>query len=311
PSALWDAVTSKVSDFKDSLIPAWFRKASGSPTKAIKDMALDKIQSLIDNFSFGGFGLGQEYAGQGAAMARAAITQALKILNKPMSLLGPLMTIAKKESGFNPNAINNWDINAKRGDPSVGLFQIIGSTFRRWMYPGHGNRRNPLDSALAAIRYMDGRYGGVMGHPGIKSMSRGGGYKPYFKGGEATYPQVATLAENGYPEFILTTEPAYRNRNQALWTKAGKALGMFSNTQSSPTLFGGSTTPSTIQMTSSSNKEEIGLLKEQLNLMRELVNKEFIASVVMDGREVARGTYKLVTEFQQNDEAFRRLFRGR
>jgi len=311
PSALWDAVTSKVSDFKDSLIPSWFRKASGSPTKAIKNMALDKIQSLIDNFSFGGFGLGQEYAGQGAAMARSAITQALKILNKPMSLLGPLMTIAKKESGFNPNAINNWDINAKRGDPSVGLFQIIGSTFRRWMYPGHGNRRNPLDSALAAIRYMDGRYGGVMGHPGIKSMSRGGGYKPYFKGGEATYPQVATLAENGYPEFILTTEPAYRNRNQALWTKAGKALGMFSNTQSSPTLFGESTTPSTIQMTSSSNKEEIGLLKEQLNLMRELVNKEFIASVVMDGREVARGTYKLVTEFQQNDEAFRRLFRGR
>lgn len=311
PSALWDAVTSKVSDFKDSLIPAWFRKASGSPTKAIKDMALDKIQSLIDNFSFGGFGLGQEYAGQGAAMARAAITQALKILNKPMSLLGPLMTIAKKESGFNPNAINNWDINAKRGDPSVGLFQVIGSTFKRWMMPGHGNRRNPLDSALAAIRYMDGRYGGVMGHPGIKSMSRGGGYKPYFKGGIASHPQAATLAENGYPEFILTTEPAYRNRNQALWTKAGKALGMFSNTQTSPTLFGESATPSAIQMTSSSNKEEIGLLKEQLNLMRELVNKEFIASVVMDGREVARGTYKLVTEFQQNDEAFRRLFRGR
>ncbi|MDA6141543.1 transglycosylase SLT domain-containing protein, partial [Escherichia coli] len=79
-----------------------------------------------------------------------------------MSLLGPLMTIAKKESGFNPNAINNWDINAKRGDPSVGLFQVIGSTFKRWMMPGHGNRRNPLDSALAAIRYMDGRYGGVM-----------------------------------------------------------------------------------------------------------------------------------------------------
>lgn len=311
PSALWDAVTSKVSDFKDSLIPSWFRKASGSPTKAIKNMALDKIQSLIDNFSFGGFGLGQEYAGQGAAMARSAITQALKILNKPMSLLGPLMTIAKKESGFNPNAINNWDINAKRGDPSVGLFQIIGSTFRRWMYPGHGNRRNPLDSALAAIRYMDGRYGGVMGHPGIKSMSRGGGYKPYFKGGKATHPQIATLAENGYPEFILTTEPAYRNRNQALWTKAGKALGMFSNIQTSSTLFGESATPSTIQMNSSSNKEEIGLLKEQLNLMRELVNKEFIASVVMDGREVARGTYKLVTEFQQNDEAFRRLFRGR
>lgn len=263
PGALWDAVTSKVSDFKDSLIPEWFRKASGSPVKAIKELALKKIQTLIDDFSFGGFGMGAEFAGKGAAVARSAITQALKILNKPMSLLNPLMTIAQKESGFNPNAINNWDINAKRGDPSVGLFQVIGSTFKRWMMPGHGNRRNPLDSALAAIRYMDGRYGGVMGHPGIKSMSRGGGYKPYFKGGIASHPQAATLAENGYPEFILTTEPAYRDRNKTLWTQAGKALGMFDE-QSSFTPLGRS---------SSYEREEAALLKEQNQLLRKIAAK--------------------------------------
>ncbi|WP_163070829.1 phage tail tape measure protein [Priestia flexa] len=263
PGALWDAVTSKVSDFKDSLIPEWFRKASGSPVKAIKELALKKIQTLIDDFSFGGFGMGAEFAGKGAAVARSAITQALKILNKPMSLLNPLMTIAQKESGFNPNAINNWDINAKRGDPSVGLFQVIGSTFKRWMMPGHGNRRNPLDSALAAIRYMDGRYGGVMGHPGIKSMSRGGGYKPYFKGGIASHPQAATLAENGYPEFILTTEPAYRDRNKTLWTQAGKALGMFDEKSSS--------TP--LGRSSSYESEETALLKEQNQLLRKIAAK--------------------------------------
>lgn len=294
PSALWDAVTSKVSDFKDSLIPSWFRKASGSPTKAIKNMALDKIQSLIDNFSFGGFGLGQEYAGQGAAMARSAITQALKILNKPMSLLGPLMTIAKKESGFNPNAINNWDINAKRGDPSVGLFQIIGSTFRRWMYPGHGNRRNPLDSALAAIRYMDGRYGGVMGHPGIKSMSRGGGYKPYFKGGIASHPQAATLAENGYPEFILTTEPAYRDRNKTLWTQAGKALGMFDDSNQALAISSHSHS-NNIQYSDFGNEEELALLKEQNDLLRTIASKNSSFTAEIDG--------KVLVDFIEDEQA--------
>ncbi|UAT29503.1 peptidoglycan DD-metalloendopeptidase family protein [Bacillus badius] len=148
--------------------------------------------------SLGGFG---NFKGGGAAMARTAITQALRMLGKPMSLLNPLMTIAQKESGFNPNAINNWDINARRGDPSVGLFQIINSTFKRWMYPGHGNRRNPLHSALAAIRYMDGRYGGIMNHPGIKSMMKGGKYKPYYKGGRVGYNQWALVGERG-PELL-------------------------------------------------------------------------------------------------------------
>ncbi|MGG3448628.1 peptidoglycan DD-metalloendopeptidase family protein [Domibacillus aminovorans] len=148
-----------------------------------------------------GGGLGAAFSGSGSAVAQKAIMQALMMLGKPMSLLNPLMTIAKKESGFNPNAINDWDINARRGDPSVGLFQIIGETFRRWMYPGHGNRRNPLDSALAAIRYMDGRYGGIMNHPGIISMMKGGGYKPYYKGGRTANTQWALVGERG-PELL-------------------------------------------------------------------------------------------------------------
>ncbi|MGM7635632.1 phage tail tape measure protein [Bacillus sp. Hm123] len=155
----------------------------------------------IDPDTLGGGDFGN-FKGSGANMARAAITQALKMLNKPMSLLKPLMTIAQKESGFNPNAVNNWDINARRGDPSVGMFQIINSTFQRWKYPGMNDRRNPLHSALAAIRYMDGRYGGVHNHPGIKSMMKGGGYKPY-KNGTNFHPGGLAMVNDGNgPELI-------------------------------------------------------------------------------------------------------------
>jgi murein DD-endopeptidase MepM/ murein hydrolase activator NlpD/phage-related protein len=156
-----------------------------------------KDGKAIDPESMGGSFAGGNFTGSGAEMARKAITQALNMEGKPMSWLNPMMTIAKKESGFNPNAINLWDSNARRGDPSIGLFQVIGETFRRHMRPGFGNQRNPLHSALAAIRYMDARYGGVFGHPGIKSMSKGGGYKPYAKGGKVHGNQTALVGEEG------------------------------------------------------------------------------------------------------------------
>ncbi len=38
----------------------------------------------------------------------------------------------KTESNGNPNAINNWDINAKNGTPSKGLMQVIDPTFRAY-----------------------------------------------------------------------------------------------------------------------------------------------------------------------------------
>lgn len=38
--------------------------------------------------------------------------------------------IARLESGFNPNAVNNWDSNAAAGHRSEGLFQFIQPTFQ-------------------------------------------------------------------------------------------------------------------------------------------------------------------------------------
>lgn len=189
----------------------------------IKKHATTYLKGKLPDMS--GSSLGAKFNGQGAAMAKKAIAQALMMTNKPLSLLGPMMTIAQKESGFNPNAINDWDINAQRGDPSVGLFQIINSTFRRWKYPGHNNRRNPLDSALAAIRYMDGRYGGIMNHPGIRSMMRGGAYLPYKNGGIINRPHMGLVGEAG-PEAIIPLSPSKRGRAAHLLSTIGSRLGM-------------------------------------------------------------------------------------
>ncbi|OMH30657.1 transglycosylase SLT domain-containing protein [Tersicoccus sp. Bi-70] len=68
---------------------------------------------------------------------------------------------AFKESGGNPNAVNGWDVNAKNGDPSRGLMQVIGATFRQYMEPGHGNVLDPVDNILASINYTRARYGSL------------------------------------------------------------------------------------------------------------------------------------------------------
>ncbi|WP_309087211.1 phage tail tape measure protein [Domibacillus sp.] len=220
-----------------------FRKELGihSPSRVMADLGYWSAMGVVKGFSgvdvsniakskadelmmaFGG-----NYSGGGAQMAQQAIMQALMMLGKPMSLLNPLMAVAKHESGFNPRAINDWDINAQRGDPSIGLFQIIGSTFRRWMYPGANDRTNPLHSALAAIRYMDGRYGGVLNHPGLRSMAGGGGYKPYAKGGLITHDHIARVGEQGKKEVIIPLE-RYRDRALGLLQYAQNALGVSSD----------------------------------------------------------------------------------
>ncbi|MGI8308964.1 WXG100 family type VII secretion target [Saccharopolyspora hattusasensis] len=90
-----------------------------------------------------------------------------------------IWTIIQKESGGNPHAINDWDSNAAKGTPSKGLMQCIDPTFQAHKLPGHDDIWNPVDNIIAGVRYTFDRYGGFEGHPGLKSMSQGGGYQGY------------------------------------------------------------------------------------------------------------------------------------
>lgn len=90
-----------------------------------------------------------------------------------------IWTIIFHESGGRPNAINLTDINAQNGVPSQGLMQTIPPTFDRHHLPGYDKIREPVDNIIAGVLYTYSRYGNLDGHPGIRSMASGGGYKPY------------------------------------------------------------------------------------------------------------------------------------
>jgi len=126
------------------------------------------------------------------------IAQAIALTGVPGSWAGPLATIAMNESGGNPNAVNNWDVNAKNGDPSRGIMQTIGATFAAYALPGHNtNIFDPVSNIAAAVEYIVSRYGTVFNVPGIRSLAAGGSYQGYANGGLINEPIIGTGLRSG------------------------------------------------------------------------------------------------------------------
>lgn len=56
-------------------------------------------------------------------------------------------------------------------------------------------------------------------------MAHGGPYRGYATGGVINSPQVAALGENGFREYVITTEPRYRNQSLGMYAALGRELG--------------------------------------------------------------------------------------
>lgn len=67
-----------------------------------------------------------------------------------------------RESGGNPNISNNWDINAQKGTPSIGLLQVIKPTFDAYHVEGTAHdQRDPVANIVAACNYAAAKYGSI------------------------------------------------------------------------------------------------------------------------------------------------------
>lgn len=155
--------------------------------------------------------------GGGVQQWAGVATKALMMTNQySPSNLQALLYQMQTESGGNPRAINNWDINAVNGTPSKGLMQVIDPTFRAYAMPGFGNIYNPLDNILASIRYAVSRYGS------LGNAYRGHGY---YNGGFVDEPEIAWHGEEG-AEAIIPLIPKRRKRGIELWMETAQRLGL-------------------------------------------------------------------------------------
>lgn len=155
---------------------------------------------------------------RGVMQWRSLVARALKMEGQ-YSILNVARTLFQMhtESGGNPNAINLWDSNAKKGTPSKGLMQVIDPTFNAYARPGFNkNIYDPLSNILASVRYAVSRYGS------LAKAYRGVGYA---NGGIANSPSI--FGEDG-PEMAIPLSASKRNRGVSLWKRTGQMLGMSS-----------------------------------------------------------------------------------
>jgi SLT domain-containing protein len=116
-------------------------------------------------------------ASAGVAQWGGDVLKALSMLHLPASLENQILYQISTESGGNPNAINNWDVNAKHGDPTRGLLQPTGSTFQAYHVPGTStNMFDGLANIAASVNYAEHRYGPSL-MSGKTGLGSGHGYE--------------------------------------------------------------------------------------------------------------------------------------
>lgn len=147
-------------------------------------------------------------ASKGVEQWRSLAIKALQLTGQYSAAnLNSLLYQMQTESSGNPNAINLWDSNAKRGTPSKGLIQVIDPTFRAYaMAPYNQNIWDPLSNMIASIRYAVSRYGS------LGRAYRGHGYA---SGG---FPQTGEffMARESGPELVgrMGSRNAVANNDQ-------------------------------------------------------------------------------------------------
>ena len=226
---------------------------------------------------------GDSVGGSGVERWRNVAIRALKMTGQySTSNLNALLNQMRTESNGNPNAVNNWDINAKNGTPSKGLLQVIDPTFRQYAMPGfNSNIFDPLSNILASIRYALSRYGS------LTNAYRGVGYE---NGGIITKEHIARVGEGNKEEVVipLTGSGLKRSRAMQLLAYANEKLN---RNQSAPV-------SGTTSSTNSDMAQMLLLLKQQNELLMAILAKD--TNVVLDGEKLNSKLQKIQSRNQLN-----------
>jgi peptidoglycan hydrolase CwlO-like protein len=108
-----------------------------------------------------------------AAQLQADMDTATQDAGVPTTWVPWLLTIVRFESGGNPSIVSSVPVD---GEYATGLMQMLPSTFEEYELSGFTDIYNPIDNAIAAIRYIKADYGVPWNIPGLNGDGSYEGY---------------------------------------------------------------------------------------------------------------------------------------
>lgn len=213
----WDKVVGSITKFNED--GSWFSKIPGeffsTASSKLWEFISSKANALLSAVTGGGPG------GSGPDSVQkwsGAASEALRRAGYDDSYLGIMLEQIAIESGGDPNAVNDWDINAQNGVPSGGLLQVIEPTYRgvRAANPEAfeglpDNRFDPVTNLTAGLLWTKQAYGGPgnvwptragYADGGIIDVLKLAGAKLFDVGGRMPHGTLAYNA-SGEDEFVL------------------------------------------------------------------------------------------------------------
>ncbi|HCT8050441.1 TPA: phage tail tape measure protein [Staphylococcus pseudintermedius] len=159
-------------------------------------------------------------------------------------------------------------INEKDG---TGLLDISKSTFEAFKAKGHDKYNNTLDNLMAGMRYAKVNYGSSL----LDKAKR------FASGGFIKNSGWYNLAEGGYPEYVISTDPALYSDSMKLLALAaqdidrGKKIGNKRPGQL-PRIGNSSDNAALLMQMIENQQQQINQQQEQMKVLMQIAAKELI-----------------------------------